>query len=96
MLLEVEKFNILLKCLLPYTHPIIYRKCIGSGIKNTGKPSKLVSVMNVCRHDFHNGVMAYMLQLKCYPQNFFVWVVFVKAIFSCLNLKPNDEFLPCF
>ena len=62
MLLEVEKFNILLKCLLPYTHPIIYRKCIGSGIQNTGKPNKLLSVMTVCRHGFHNGVMAYMLQ----------------------------------
>ena len=22
------------------------------------------------------------------------WEVFVKAIFSCLNLKPNDGFLP--
>ena len=22
------------------------------------------------------------------------WVVFVKAIFSCLNLKPDDGFLP--
>ena len=22
------------------------------------------------------------------------WVVFVKAIFSCLNPKPDDEFLP--
>ena len=60
--LQVEKFNILLKCLLPYTHPIIYRKCIGSGIQNTGKPNKLLSVMTVCRHGFHNGVMAYMLQ----------------------------------
>ena len=59
---EVEKFNLLLECLLPYTHPIIYPKCIGSGIQNTGKPNKLLSVMTVCRHGFHNGVMAYMLQ----------------------------------
>ena len=22
------------------------------------------------------------------------WVVLVKAMFSCLNLKPDDEFLP--
>ena len=59
---EVEQFNLLLECLLPYTHPIIYPKCIGSGIQNTGKPNKLLSVMTVCRHGFHNGVMAYMLQ----------------------------------
>ena len=25
---------------------------------------------------------------------FVAWVVFVKAIFSCLNLKPEDGFLP--
>ena len=55
--MEVEKFNLLLECLLPYTHPIIYPKCIGSRIQNKGKPNKLFSVMAVCRHDFHNGVM---------------------------------------
>ena len=31
--------------------------------------------------------------LKRYPQNFVTWVVFVKATFSCLNRKPDDEFL---
>ena len=25
---------------------------------------------------------------------FVAWVVFVKATFSCLNLKPDDGFLP--
>ena len=25
---------------------------------------------------------------------FIAWVVFVKAIFRCLNLKPDDGFLP--
>ena len=56
------KFNLLLKCLLPYANPIMYQKCIGTGIQNTGKPKKLLSVMTVFRHGFHNGVMAYMLQ----------------------------------
>ena len=44
------------------SHPIIYPKCIGSGIQNTGKPNELLSVMALCRYSFHNGVMAYMLQ----------------------------------
>ena len=35
---------------------------IGSGIQNTAKPNKLLAAMTVCRHDFNNGVMAYMLQ----------------------------------
>ena len=59
---EVEKFNSLLECLLPYTYPMVYPKHIGSGIQNTGKPNKLLSDITVCRHGFHNGIMAYMLQ----------------------------------
>ena len=80
---------------LIYTHPVIYPKCIGSRIQNTGKPNKILSVMTVCRHGFHNGVMAYMLQLVkvLSTEIFLAWVVFVKAIFSCLNLKPDEEFL---
>ena len=30
---------------------------LGSGIQNTGKLNKLLSVMTVCRHDFHDGAM---------------------------------------
>ena len=37
-------------------------KCIGSGIQNIGKANKLLFIMTVCGHGFHNGVMAYMLQ----------------------------------
>ena len=59
---KVEEFNILLECLLPYTHPHVYPKCIGSGIQNTRKPNKLLSLMTVCRYDFHDGAMAYILQ----------------------------------
>ena len=46
--LQVEKFNILLECLQPYTYPILYPKCIGSGIQNNVKPNKLLSVINQC------------------------------------------------
>ena len=40
--------------------------------------------------------MAYMLQFgsSAIHRIFVAWVVFVKAIFSCLNLKPDDGFLP--
>ena len=34
----------------------------GSGIQNTGKLNKLLSVMTKCRHGFHNGAMEYMLE----------------------------------
>ena len=43
--------------------------------------------MTVCRHGFHDRAIAYILHL--------IWLKFVvKAIFSCLNLKTDDGFLP--
>ena len=46
---------------------------------------------------FHNDVMTYMLQIveSTIHRIFVAWVVFKEAIFSCLNLKPDDRFLPC-
>ena len=61
---KVEKFNLLREYLLHYTHGITYPKCLGSGIQSTGKPNKPLSVMTVCRHGFHNGVIAYMSQFS--------------------------------
>ena len=60
--LPIEKFNMLLKCLIPYAHPILYSICIGSGIQTTVKPNELSSVMTVRRYGSHKGAMAYMLQ----------------------------------
>ena len=65
---------------------------LGSVIQNNGKPIKLLSLMTVCRHDFHDGVMLKVhvtIWLKCVAK-----AIFVKAIFSCLNLKSDDRFLP--
>ena len=39
--LPVEKFNMLLKCLLPYTHPITYLKYTGSGAQTLVKENEL-------------------------------------------------------
>ena len=49
----------------------------------------------VCRHGFHNGITAYILQFRYIAIHRIIetWVVFVKAIFSCSNLKPDDGFL---
>ena len=51
--------------------------------------------MTVCKHGFHNSAI-YSAIHKIYSaihRIFVAWVVFVKAIFSCLNLKPGDGFL---
>ena len=54
--------------------------------------------MTVCRNGFHNGVMTYMLQIgECTIHRIFMTlVVFVETIFSCINLKHDDGFLPCY
>ena len=80
-----------LECLLPFASPIVCPKCKGNGIHTTVQPNKLSSVITVSRHGFHNGVIAYILQFGESTAHiiFVEWVVFVKAIFSCLNLKPE-------
>ena len=40
--------------------------------------------MTVCRHSFHKSAI---------HRTFVAWVVFVKATFSYLNLKPDDFYL---
>lgn len=52
--------------------------------------------MTVCKHAFHNGVTAYMLQIgeSTLYKIFVLWVVFMEEIFSYLNLEPDDGFLP--
>ena len=50
----------------------------------------------MCIHGFHNDVVTCILQIgeSTIRRIFVTWVVFMEAIFSCLNLKPDDGFLP--
>ena len=59
------------------------------------KAIELLSVVTVRRHDFHDGVMAYILPIgeSTMYRIFFAWTVFMEAVFSYLNLKPDDIFL---
>lgn len=61
--MPVETFNILLECFFPYVYPISYSKFMGSGIQITVKANELSLVMTVYRHGFHNGAIAYVLQI---------------------------------
>ena len=56
--MPVEKFDILLECLSPNSHAIIYPECMGSWIQGTDKANKPLSVISVCSHGSHNGAMA--------------------------------------
>ena len=52
--------------------------------------------MTVCRYGFHNGVKTYMLEIGeiTIHKIFVTWKVFLEAIFPCLNLIPDERFLP--
>ena len=65
-----------------------------SGIQIIIKANELCSAMSECRNGCHNSVMAYKLQIveSTIQKIFVTWVVFMEAIFPCLNLKPDDEF----
>ena len=51
----VEKLDILLEWLLPYSHAIKYAECSSSGIWAIDKKTKLLSVMTVYKHGLQNG-----------------------------------------
>ena len=87
--MPVEKVHILLECLLLYTNPIVYPKCAGSEIKSIVKLNKLSSVVTVCRHGFHNDVMAPMFQFGggAIHRIYVAWVVLVKVMFPDLIMK---------
>ena len=61
-----------------YDFFLFIQKCLGSGIQATGWAKELSSVMTACRHGFHNGIMACMLQIggSAIRRFFVAWVVF--------------------
>ena len=80
-----------------YIHILSYTpKCMGSGFQSTGKPNTFLSLMTVRRYDFDDCVMTYRSQFgySAILRSFVAWVVFVKVIFLCVNIKCDDGFLP--
>ena len=77
------KVGSLLLCLLLYIHLPVYSKCMGSGIQTTVKTNELSS-----------NLTSLQIGESTIHRVFVVWLVLVEAIFSCLNLMPDDGFLP--
>ena len=93
--LPIDKFNILLNVVLPFSHIIQYPDCKGTGERSLDKATELLSFLTICRHSLHLGVMSYILEVeKSTVHRIFVgWVVFLETCFSELDLKPVDGFL---
>ena len=93
--LPIDKFNILLNVVLPFSHIIHYPDCKGSGERSLDKATEILSFLTICRHSLHLGVMSYILEVeKSTVHRIFVgWVVFLETCFSELDLKSVDGFL---
>ena len=68
---------------------------MGSAIQTTVKTNELSSIKPVYIHGFHNDVIICILKIdeSTIHRIFVTSVVFMEAIFLCLNLKPDDGFL---
>ena len=94
--LSSDQFNLVYECLQPYTHLIPYPDCISNNNKRSvDTKTELFSVLTICRHGLHQGVMAFMLKKsKSTMQRIFIgWVMFISTIFNQLDLKPTQGFL---
>ena len=76
-------------------HTIKYPDCKGTGERCIDKATELSSVLTICRHSLHLGIMAYILNIgKSTVYRIFVgWIVFLEILFNELDLKPDDGFL---
>ena len=61
--LSVGKFDILYNIVSPYMHTIKYRDCNGTGERCIDKATEPLSVLTICRHFLHRGIMAYILNV---------------------------------
>ena len=60
----MEKCDILIHCLMSHSHVINYPQFKGNdGVGILDKPTERLSVMTVCHHGIHKGVMVYMLNI---------------------------------
>ena len=77
---------------MPYSQKINYLESKGNGVRILDKSTEILFVMTVCRYGLHNVVTDDMLNIgeRTTQRNFVVWVVFMKAVFSKINLRPDE------
>ena len=62
--LSIEKFNVLFDVTSPYLHSIEYQDCKGTGNQALDKRTELFSVLAICHHALHLGVMAHVISFQ--------------------------------
>ena len=63
--LNVDQFNMILDCALPYIHLIPYPDSVGgTGHRRLGSTTELLLVLTICRHRLHQGIMDYIVEMS--------------------------------
>ncbi|XP_065662741.1 uncharacterized protein LOC136085368 [Hydra vulgaris] len=93
--LTVLQFQLLYNCVAPYCHLIEYPDCKGTGTRFLEKKTELFSVLTLCRHALHLGVIGFMagVSKSTMYRVFTGWVVFLDTIFSEINLKVESTYI---
>ena len=93
--LSIEKFNVLFDVTSPYLHAIKYQDGKSTGNRALDKKTELISVLTICHHALHLGVMAHMLSVSESTVNrlFVAWIVFLETPFDEVDLHPDDGYL---
>ena len=80
--LSVGKFDILYNIVSPYMHTIKYPDRKRTGERCIDKATELLSVLTICRHSLHLGIMVYILNIgKSTVYRIFVgWIVFLETL----------------
>ena len=92
--LTIEQFTLIMACVEPYIHLIPYPHSKGSGQRSLDTKTELVTVLAICRHSLHFGVMAIVLDKSrvTVQRIFTAWVIFLATIFNQVDLRPSGRF----
>ncbi|XP_047137492.1 uncharacterized protein LOC124813995 [Hydra vulgaris] len=91
--LSIQQIELLYNCVDPHCHLIEY--CKGTGIRFLDNKTELFSVLTLCRHALHLGVIGFMVGVAetTMYRIFTGWVVFIDAIISEVNLKVESTYI---
>ena len=93
--LNVDQFNVILDCALPYIHLIPYPDCVrGTGHRRLEATTELLLVLTICRRGLHQGIMSYIVGMSnaTVQRIFCGWVIFLATLFNEIGLKPPSGY----
>ena len=93
--LTIEQFNLIMACVEHYINLIPYPHSKGSGQRSLDTKTELVTVLAICRHSLHFGVIAIVLDKSRVTVQiiFTTWVICLATVFNQVDLRPSGRIL---